>query len=356
MLVKLNNIIAFSLIAFFLSWFLYPLYIKVLRKLKAGKTIREHAVTGEKSVIFSELHKHKSGTPTMGGGLFLLVMAIMVALSFFLKDQWLIKNTLLNQRETYIILFWFFSMGLIWLLDDFLNIKDYGKIKGLSAKAKLIGMFVFAGFISRWFYRKLGIDYLNVRPLGGELHLWLFMPLIYFFVTIAIVNAINIVDGLDGLAGGLMSMVLFALGVITFYNQTYISTTILAIFVAILISFMFYNINPAKIFMGDSWAFAIWWFLACLLFLLNMRMGIFIPFLIIFLLFIIDTGSSALQMFWKKYFKKKLFTVAPLHHLYEKKWIPETTIVMKAWLLQGILVAITIIALFYQFNTVFLSR
>jgi phospho-N-acetylmuramoyl-pentapeptide-transferase len=78
MLIKLNHIIIFSLFAFFISWILYPLYIKILRKYKLGKTIRQDAVTGEKSKIFSKMHEHKKGTPTMGGGIFLLVMALMI--------------------------------------------------------------------------------------------------------------------------------------------------------------------------------------------------------------------------------------------------------------------------------------
>lgn len=355
MLVKLNNIIAFALIAFFLSWILYPLYIRILKKLKAGKTIREVSVTWEKSEIFSELHKHKSWTPTMWWWLLLLVMIIMIAGSYLLQRYGMIKNTLLNQRETYIILFWFFSMWLIGFIDDLLNIKWHGKIKWLSAKAKLIGMFVFSAFIARWFYRKLGVDYINLWPLGGKVSLWLCMPLIYFIITISIVNAINITDGLDWLAWWLMTMVLFVLAVITFFNQTYIATTVVAIVIAMLISFMFYNINPAKIFMGDSWAFALGWFVSTLLFLLNMRIGIFLPFIVLFLLFIIDVASSSLQIFRKKTFKKKLFPVAPLHHLFEKNGHLETTIVMKAWLLQWILAAITVIVLFYEINAVFIQ-
>ena len=260
-----------------------------------------------------------------------------------------------NRQETYILLFGFFSMGLIGLLDDFLNIKWFGKVKWLSAKAKLIGMVVFSAFISRWFYSRLWIDYVNLWPIAGKISLGLFYPVLTFFATIAIVNAINITDGLDGLAGGLMTMILFVLGIILFFNQTYIATTVIAIVVAILVAFMFYNIHPAKIFMGDSWAFALWGLIASLLYFLNMRTWILIPFLILFWIFIVDLLSSFLQIFWKKYFKKKLFLVAPLHHLFEKRGINETTIVMKSWFIQGILAAITIIILFYQFNKTFIN-
>ena len=345
----------FALIAFFISWILYPIYISILKKYKFGKTIREAAVTGEKSTIFSQLHEHKQGTPTMWGGIFLIVMGLMILLSFVLKDYWFINNTLFNRQETYVLLFGFFSMGLIGLVDDLLNIKWHGAVKWLSAKAKLIGMVVFSAFISRWFYSRLGIDYINLWPIAGKISLGLFYPILTFFGTIAIVNAINITDGLDGLAGGLMTIILFVLGVVLFFNQTYIAATVIAIMVAMLVAFMFYNIHPAKIFMGDSWAFALWGLIASLLYFLNMRTGIVIPFMLLFVIFIIELLSSFLQIFWKKYLKKKLFAVSPLHHLFEHRGIEETTIVMKARFIQGILAAITVIILFYQFSKTFVN-
>ncbi len=350
MLIKLNNIIIFSLVAFFISWIVYPRYIKILKRYKIGQTIREVSVTWDKAPIYTQLHQHKQWTPTMGGFILLIVMALMIALSFWLKDHNFINNALVNRQETYVLLFGFFTMGLLWFVDDFLNVKGHGAVKGLSAKAKLIWMVVIAGLISRWFYSKLGIDYINLRPLAGKVSIGIFYPIITFFVTISIVNAINITDGLDGLAGGLMTMILFVLAVLTFFNGTFIATTVLGIIIATLVAFMFYNIHPAKIFMWDSWAFALGWLLSVLLFMLNMRMGIFIPFIILFGLFIINILSVLLQIIWKKYFKRKLFAVSPLHHLFEHRGIHETTIVMKARFIQGILAAITIIAIFYQLN------
>jgi len=348
MLLKLNNIIIFALTALFLALVLYPLYIRFLKAHKAGQQIREAAVTGEKSPIFTQMHKHKSGTPTMWGGLILVIVAIMVIWSVALQHYGVIKYSLFERSETYILVFGLFSMGLIWLIDDWLNIKGVGKIKWLSAKAKLIWMFLFAGFISRWFYWKLGVDYINFWPIAGKIHLGIIAPIITFIFTISIVNAINITDGLDGLAGGLVSIIFFVLGVVTFFNQTYLATTLVAIMIACLLAFMFYNIYPAKIFMGDSWALAIGWFLASLLYTLNMRMWILVPFIFMFLLFIIDTASSFVQILSKKYLKKKIFATSPLHHLFEYQGTHESTIVMKAWLLQAFLAAITIIALFYQ--------
>lgn len=336
-LIKLSQILFYTLMSFWISLILYPLYIKLLHKLKAGKTIRETTVTWEKSEIFAKMHAHKQGTPTMGGGLFLFIMLIMVLWSFWLQKAGLINNSLWNQEETYIILFWFFSMWIIGLVDDYLNIRNYWKVKGLSAKAKLIGMILFSWWISYWFYVKLGIDYINFWPIAGKVQVWILFPILTFIATIAVVNAINITDGLDGLAWGLMAIILFTFAVVTFLNWTYIATTVVWILIAVLVAFLFFNINPAKIFMGDSWAFALWGILASLIYLLNMRFWILIPFLIIFGFFIVEFFSSFLQIFWKKVFKKKLFIVAPFHHLLEYKGMHETTIVMEARLIQWIL-------------------
>ncbi len=347
-LVKLSQILFYALVSFGISLLLYPAYIRLLQRVKAGKTIRENAATGEKSEIFSKMHAHKQGTPTMGGGMFLIVMLVMILGSFLLQHFGWIGNSLWNAKESYIILFGFFSMGLIGLVDDFLNIKNYGKVKGLSARAKLIGMVVFSAWISYWFYLKLGIDYINLWPIAWKIEVWILFPILTFIATITIVNAINITDGLDGLAGGTMAIILVSLAIVTFLNGTYIATTVVCILVAVLVAFLFFNINPAKVFMGDSGAFALGGLLASLIYLLNMRFWILIPFLIIFGIFIVELCSSFLQIFWKKVFRKKLFTVAPFHHLLEYKGMHETTIVMKTRLVQAILAIAGVLLIFVE--------
>mgnify|MGYP001693774604 FL=1 len=347
-LVKLSQILFYALVSFGISLLLYPAYIRLLQRVKAGKTIRENAATGEKSEIFSKMHAHKQGTPTMGGGMFLIVMLVMILGSFLLQHFGWIGNSLWNAKESYIILFGFFSMGLIGLVDDFLNIKNYGKVKGLSARAKLVGMVVFSAWISYWFYVKLGIDYINLWPIAWKIEVWILFPILTFIATITIVNAINITDGLDGLAGGTMAIILVSLAIVTFLNGTYIATTVVCILVAVLVAFLFFNINPAKVFMGDSGAFALGGLLASLIYLLNMRFWILIPFLIIFGIFIVELCSSFLQIFWKKVFKKKLFTVAPFHHLLEYRGMHETTIVMKTRLVQAILAIAGVLLIFVE--------
>lgn len=348
MLLKLNSILLYALTAFFVSLMLYPAYIVLLRKLKAGKNIREETMSWEKASIFNQLHGHKKGTPTMGGGLILAVLLVMVLLSIVIQQAGIINNSLFAREETYILLFALFSMWILWLIDDFLNIRWKKAIKGMTAKMKLIWMFGFSAFISYWFYIKLWVDRINIRPLWGEVDIGILYAILTFFFTITIVNAINITDGLDGLVGGLMLIVLSVLGVITFLNQWYLATTVIGIVLGTLLAFLWFNINPAKIFMGDSGALALGGLIATLVYLLNIKFGIFIPFLILFAIFWVEIGSSFLQLTRKKFFKKKLFTIAPFHHSLEHKWTPEHTIVMKFWVVQGVLAAIALIGMLYQ--------
>ena len=350
MLLKLNVIILYSLVAFFMSLVIYPFYIEFLKKIKAGKSIRESATTWDKAEIFCQLHSHKAGTPTMGGGLFLVVVLILVTFSFVLQEAGYINHSLVTREETYIILFWFFSMWILWLIDDYLNIKWVGKIKWLTAKMKLIWMFTFSAFISYFFYSRIWVDYINFWPFAGEVSLNLFYMFLTFIFTVMIVNAINITDWLDGLAWWLMIMILFVLWIITFFYGWFLATTVIGIVLGALLAFLWFNINPAKIFMWDSGALALWWFLASLIYLLNIKMWILFPFLILFWLFIIELMSSFLQIFWKKVFKRKLFAIAPYHHLLEHWWRTETNIVMKFWLVQWVLSWLTLLMIFYQLN------
>jgi phospho-N-acetylmuramoyl-pentapeptide-transferase len=299
--------------------------------------------------IFKSLHQHKAGTPTMGWWMFLLIMAIMVGASFLIQDLWWINNNLVNRQETYILLVAFFGLGLLWLVDDFLNIKWTSGIKGVTAKMKLLWMFLFSWFIAYWFGVRLGVDYFNLWPIWWLVDMNIIGSIILFFLTVALVNAINITDGLDGLVWWLLLVVLPILWLLTFLHQRYLATTLIGILIGVLVAFMWFNINPAKIFMGDSWALALGWFIATLVYLINIKFGILLPFMILFLLFWIELASSGLQLFWKKFFNKKLFSVAPFHHYLEYKNYPEHTIVMKFRFIQAILWAIVLVMIIYQF-------
>lgn len=348
MIIKLTSILLFAFFALVLALLLYPIYIQYLRKIKAGQKIREADITGNKAEIFNELHKHKGWTPSMGWGLILFIVLLMVGISFWVEYLWWTNNSLVTRQETYMLLFGFFSMGVLWLVDDYVNIQGKTAIKGVSAFMKFFWMFGFSAFISYRFYVKLGIDYINLWPIAWEVYIWLLMPIITFFLTVVIVNAINFTDGLDGLAWWLILQVLGTLWVITFITQRYLATTLIAVIISWLLAFLRYNINPAKIFMGDSWALALGWIISTLIYLLNINFWIIIPVLILMLLFWIEFWSSLFQILWKKLFKKKLFTIAPFHHYLEHKWMQEHTIVMKFWLIQWVLSIIALLSVLYQ--------
>ena len=361
MLLKLNYILWLGIIAFLIGLVIYPYYIKALSFLKIRKSLREDDATWQKSEIFNKLHGHKAGTPTMWWWVFLIIMLIMIVLSLIAKQLWYTNYDFTNFKETWLLMFGFFSMGCIWLVDDIFNVLKIWKVRWLSAKAKLAWMFLFSWFISYWFYVRLWVDTVNLRPIDSSFYMWIFTPIFFFVTTIAIVNAINITDGLDGLAWGLMTIIFLVLAVVAFMSWKFLTAAMLLIMIASLISFLWYNISPAKSFMWDSWAFAMWGLLSVTVYLLNtklnieweqMEIWIILPFCILFGIFILELWSSFLQIVRKKRKKKKLFAIAPFHHLLEHKWLKEHTIVMKFWLIQAVLSLITLILIFYQIHSI----
>lgn len=345
---RLNFILIAGILSFFITFILYPFFIKLLKRLKAWKLLRDDATSWWKAEIFNKLHKWKAWTPTMWAALILFVTFIIVLWSIVLEKFWYINYSLLNQRETYIILFAFFSMGLLWLLDDFLNIKWIWKVKWLTAKMKLIWMFLFSAFIAYWFFVKLGVDYIILWQ--KKIYIGFFYALITFVFTVKLVNAVNITDGLDGLAWGILIMILLALGIMTYFQHWYIATTVIAVIASSLVAFLRYNINPAKIFMWDSWSLAFWWLLSSVIYLLWIKLWIWTIIIPLLLILFLELWSSFIQIFSKKVFKKKVFNVAPFHHNLEYAWYKEHTIVMKFWLIQIVLTILALLIFFYQIS------
>ena len=343
---RLNYIMIIWIFTFVLIFILYPFYIRLLYKLKAWKTLRDDATSWWKAKIFNELHKKKAWTPTMWWALILFVTMLVILWTFVLNKIWYIKYSLLNQKETYIILFAFFSMWILWLIDDYLNIKWIWKVKGLTAKMKLVWMFLFSAFIAYWFYFKLNVNYLIFW--NEKVYVWFFYFIFTFFFTIVLVNAVNITDWLDGLAGGIIAMILLALWVMTFFQHWYLATTVIAIITATLIAFLWYNINPAKVFMWDSGSLAFGWLIASIIYLLGIKLWIWTIIIPLLLIILVEFFSSFLQIFSKKVFKRKLFNIAPFHHNLEYKGYKEYTIVMKLWLIQAVLTSVAMIIFFYQ--------
>lgn len=212
-----------------------------------------------KATEFAKLHKNKTGTPSMGAGVILLsifsLVLVSVVLHFFAADiqsifNIKIKYSLWNRNETYLALFTLATVGIIGMVDDYLNVRGIGRTKGLSARVKMVLLTIFAGLGAYWFYFKLGQTGLHV-PFFGDLKLGLLYIPIFIFIIIAMANAVNITDGLDGLAGGLLLFNYVVYAFITYNQGLMILSAVCMLIVGALIAFLWFNIKPAQFYMGD---------------------------------------------------------------------------------------------------------
>lgn len=336
----LISIFSFALATFLIGFLFTPYFIELLKKFKLWKQIREEAMIW-KATEFAKLHKVKTGTPTMWGAMILILVCIMVLGSIVLQQLGFTTNSLLNQKETYLPLFTLFTVGVLGWIDDFLNIRGIGRTKGLSARFKMFWLLIFSWAWAWWFYDKLewGERILNIPFLGGfELGLY-FIPL-FMFIIIAWANSVNITDGLDGLAGGLLLFAYSVYAYITYDQWLYLLSTLCMTIIGALIAFLWFNIKPALFYMGDIGSLSLWAMLGIMAMLTN---TIFVL-IIVGAVFILETLSVIIQITSKKLRKwKKVFRIAPFHHHLEAIWWSEETVVFRLWLVGIILSAISLI-------------
>lgn len=323
-------ILLYSIFSFFVAFLLCPPFIRFLRKYHIGKNIRVEASGGGKAVLFSELHAKKQGTPTMGGAIVVLVVLFAVLLSRVYSYLGIIDHSLLNRKETYIPIFTLITCALLGGVDDWFNIKDYWK-KGIPVTPKFILLLLLSFVGAWWFYTKLGFTGITI-PFYGFLELGLLYPVLFVLVFIASGHAVNITDGLDGLAAGLLIMSFAAYGVIAFSSGMLLLATYCGVIVGALTAFLWFNINPAKFFMGDLGSLA----LGASLGVIALLTDTLIPFLLISVVYIFETLSVIIQLTSKKFRGKKVFQIAPIHHHFEQIGWPETMVVMRFWIIGAI--------------------
>ncbi len=324
---------------------LAPLFIRFLHANKIGKQIRDTSVDGKTASLFKALHLKKSGTPTMGGILIWGTVVLMVLLSLIPQAFDITTYSLWSREETYIPLFTLVTAGLLGMLDDWYNITGRGSGKGLHVRPKLIWLTLFSAGGAWWFYSKLGcLDQtveaclIHIPRLGDfDIGLW-YIPL-FILVIIASANAVNITDGLDGLAGGLLAIAFGAFAVIAFFQGLFLLATLCAAIVGALIAFLWFNVPPAAFFMGDTGSYA----LGATLGVIAMLTDSLVPFLLIAAVFIFETISVIIQLTSKKLFGRKVFLIAPIHHHFEKLGWPEHQITMRFWLIGGVLAGLGLV-------------
>lgn len=337
--IAIIKIFFLTVLAFVLAVSLTPLLTHFLYKYKLGKRIRAE----QSAPIMSKLHQAKSGTPTMGGILIwftVIVLALVINVLWHLTGaQTFFDLNFLTRSETWLPLGALGVSACIGLFDDFLNIYGIGsKGGGLKIRHRLIAYSLIAIAGAYWFYFKLGWDIMRV-PFFGDFNIGIWYIPIFIFVIVATAFSVNETDGLDGLAGGSLLAAFSAYAVIAFVQGKFDLAAFCGVIVGALLAFLWFNINPARFFMGDTGAMSLGVTLGIMAMLTNTVF--LLP--IIGFLFMLETLSVILQMSSKKIRSKKIFLSTPIHHHFEAIGWPEPKIVMRFWIISGVVAVIGLI-------------
>ncbi|GBE24099.1 MAG TPA: phospho-N-acetylmuramoyl-pentapeptide-transferase [Actinobacteria bacterium] len=331
-------------VAFVITIFVTPIAIRELRKRSLGQFIQEEV----------PMHSHKKGTPTMGGVVMWVAVTVGYVVAHFrfwsFSDGWT-PSIISFSVEGWLVIMAFLGMGVIGFLDDYAKFAQKRNL-GLSKRWKFLGQVVIASlFVLGTNVAGVSTKIFVTRSIGADLG-----PLVYglfvLFMLLAMANAVNFTDGLDGLVAGSGSMVFGAYVLIAFWqfrNPDYYGISsaldlgmVAAAIVGALAGFLWWNAAPAKIIMGDSGSQALGGALAGLALLTQTH------FLVVILggLYVMEAASVVLQIFTFRTFGKRIFLMAPIHHHFEIKGWPETVVTVRFWILSGMAVAIGV-GLFY---------
>ena len=334
------KVLFFAAFSFVIAISLAPIMTNFLYKHKLGKQIRNSGETP----VFSKLHAHKAGTPTMGGvliwGTLLILITVFYFLAQFFPDSIFRYFNFLSRSETLLPLGALIASALIGLFDDWLDVRAKGVMGGggLKLRHRLLIYACIAAIGAIWFYFKLDWTMIHIPFFGNfEIGAW-YIP-IFIFIIVATSFSVNETDGLDGLAGGTLLSAFASYAVIAFALGRYDMATFCAVIIGALLAFLWFNIPPARFYMGDTGSMSLGVTLGIIALLTNNSL------LLIFigLVFVIESMSVIIQILSKKFRHKKVFLSAPIHHHYQAIGWPETKVVMRFWVISAIGAAIGLI-------------
>ncbi|MBI2325964.1 hypothetical protein HYU91_01105 [Candidatus Collierbacteria bacterium] len=304
------------------------------------KETEEKRTNGTKEFkLIRAKHAHKAGTPTGLGLLLLMLIPLLFGALFPLLVPHQSSNLFSNfpiRMELIVIFTTFFGFGLIGLYDDLVKVFGYSVTLhfGLRRRRKFALQCLVALIVSSELYWGLGINFLHI-PILGTLYLgWLYLPLTALLIA-TFANAFDITSGLDGLGEGLLIICLFAFLLIAYTRLDHVSLLFIAIWLGALIGVTYFTVHPARAFLGNASGLAFGSTLA----ILGLISGKIFPLLIVGGIFMIEIGSSFLQIVGKNIFKKRIFPIAPIHHWLELIGWEESKIVIRTWL-AGLILAI----------------
>lgn len=318
----LVQIFALSFASFVLGMLLTPVYTYLAYRYRFWKRQRTTSTTGEELTVFTKLHakKFRRNIPTMAGTIMLVVVTFIT----------LVAN--LDRQQTWLPLLAFVGGGAVGLLDDIINIRGLGGgVSGLRSSLKFIMIAAIAAIAAWFFYTKLGYTSVHVPFYGDWTIGWLIVPL-FILVVVSTGNAVNISDGLDGLAGGLLASAYATFGAIALLQGNFGIAAFCFTVCGALLSYIWFNIYPARFFMGDVGSFSLGTALGVVAMLTDTLF--LLP--IIGIMFVIEAGSSSLQILSKRLFKRKIFISAPVHHHFEALGWPETKVTMRFWVIGNV--------------------
>ena len=336
--INLIKVILPSIIAFIIGMFITPILTRYLYKYKMWKKkVKTVALDGGGTPIFNSLHAEREvSTPRMGGiiiwlSVFITTVIFWILAHFF--DGTFSKLDFLSRDQTWIPLCVLIFGAFVGLIDDILEIRGNGDnyAGGLSLKKRLFLVGIISFFVSLWFYSKLDVNAINL-PFTSGLNLGLFFIPIFILITSFIYSG-GIIDGIDGLAGGVFASIFGAYALIAFFQNQINLAAFCAVVVGSILAFLWFNIPPARFYMSETGSMALTITLAIVAFMtdsLGDGRGIFVLPIIAFPL-IITTLSVIIQVLSKKIRGKKVFLIAPLHHHFEAIGWPAYKVSMRYW-------------------------
>jgi len=314
------------MIGFILSVIMGLILIPLLKRLKIKQKV---------SVFLKKRHQEKNGTPTMGGLIFIIPTILTVIILLFMNKIELTENL-------FIVMFVFIAYALLGFIDDYLSIKR-GHNEGLTEIQKLFGQLLIALIFFYIFMRSGSSPVLDIHTLGIKINMGWFYGIFLLFVLVASSNAVNLTDGLDGLAGGLSAIAFLAFALISWNSKYVAGSEDIAIFCFILVGsllgFLLFNTHPAKVFMGDTGSLALGGTLASVAIITSHE----ITLIIVAGVFVVETLACIIQMISVRYFHRKVFLMAPLHHHFEKLGWDERDVVKVFWTV-GLMLSMAAIA------------
>jgi phospho-N-acetylmuramoyl-pentapeptide-transferase len=346
--VDIIKILSTGLLAFILAFIVTPVWTKILYKYKIGTKIKERSVDGKELKFINKLHAGKAGTPTMGGLIIWFSVLILIFASHYLFPiiaKWLDVNFVarldfLSRRQTWLPLSVLIAGGILGLFDDFMSVRGWGSNKGggMRFAKRFWWLILISAAGAWWFYGKLGWDSIHVPAVGDFSIGWWYVPVFMLVIMITAISS-NETDGLDGLNGGVLLMAFSSFAVISFVHNKVDLASFCAAISGALLAFLWFNIYPARFFMGDTGAMALGTTLGVVAMLTNSALVLF---MIVFI-YLLESGSVAIQLFSKKFFHRKIFLAAPIHHHFEAKGWPEPKVTMRAWIFTALTALIGVI-------------